>query len=200
VNTAAQTPDRDAEMLAELAEMDLSAAKHVHAQLLAATDAGEVTHLGRAYQGASRALRQTLAQKAKMVRDTAELKARTMRPTNPGWAVDPSLHLRDWQIGERLSELQAAVDRVVHAEHPDNEDEREALSEFLDSTYDDWLRAPDFTTADLDTQVMNACRSVGLSQNLAARWRELPTPPGRIDDDDMDWPAETPEPLTADTS
>ena len=78
-----------------------------------------------------------------MVRDAAELKARTLRPTNPGGAVDPSLHMHDWQIGERLSELQAAVDRVVHAEHPDNEDEREALSEFLDSTYDGWLREPD---------------------------------------------------------
>ena len=47
MNNVAQAPDRDAEMLAELAEMDLSAAKHVHAQLLAATDAGEVAHLGR---------------------------------------------------------------------------------------------------------------------------------------------------------
>eukprot|EP01041_Mallomonas_annulata_P036356 gene36356-59441_t len=126
-----------------------------------------------------------------MVRDAAELKARTLRPTNPGWPVDPGLHLRDWQIGERLSELQAAVDRVVHAEHPDNEDEREALSEFLDSTHDDWLRAPDFTTADLDTQVSNACRGVGLSPHLAARWRELPKPPG-WPDDDADRNAEAP--------
>ena len=78
-------------MLAELAEMDLSAAKHVHAQLMAATGAEEVAHLGRAYQSASRALRQALAQKARMVRDAADLKARTLRPTNPGWAVDPSL-------------------------------------------------------------------------------------------------------------
>ena len=126
-----------------------------------------------------------------MVRDAAELKARTLRPTNSGCAVDPSLHMHDWQIGERLSALQAAVDRVVHAEHPDNEDERDALIEFLDSTYDDWLRASDFTTTDLDTQVLNACRSVGLSQHIAARWRELPEPPGWVDDD-ADWTAEAP--------
>lgn len=169
-------PDRDAEMLAELAEMDLSAARHVHAQLITATVPSEVADLSRAYQGASRSLRQTLAQKAKVARDAADLAARTMRQTSPNWATGQRVLVRDMDIGDRLSEIQSAVDRVVHAEHPDDEEEREALGEFLDMAFDDWMLEPDFTTADLDAQVLRACRDVGLSKDLATRWRDLPEP------------------------
>ncbi len=169
-------PDRDAEMLAELAEMDLSAARHVHAQLIAATVPADVADLSRAYQGASRSLRQTLAQKAKVVRDAADLAARTMRKTSPDWATGRGVLVRDMDVGDRLSEIQSAVDRVVHAEHPDDEEEREALGEFLDIGFDDWMLEPDFTTVDLDAQVLRACRSVGLSKDLATRWRDLPEP------------------------
>ena len=41
--------DRIEAMLARLAEMDLSAAEHVHAELLAATEPAEVASLARAY-------------------------------------------------------------------------------------------------------------------------------------------------------
>ncbi len=170
-------PDRDAEMLAELAEMDLSAARHVHAQLIAAIVPGEMADLSRAYQGASRSLRQTLAQKAKVARDAADLVARTMRPISADGPAGRGVLVRDMDIGDRLSQIQGAVDRVVHAEHPDDEEEREALGEFLDLAFDDWLLEPDFTTADLDAQVLRACRAVGLSRNLATRWRDLPEPP-----------------------
>jgi hypothetical protein len=197
------TPDRDAEMLAELAEMDLSAARHVHAQLIAATVPGEVADLSRAYQGASRSLRQTLAQKVKVTRDAADLTARTMRPISSDGATGRCVLVHDMDIGDRLSEIQGAVDRVVHAEHPDDEEEREALGEFLDLAFDDWMLEPDFTTADLDAQVLRACRAVGLSKDLATRWRNLPEPvPSWAADDDAQPTAAAkaaPAPPAADT-
>jgi hypothetical protein len=47
---AASSPDRTMQMLDLLAEMDLTAAQHAHAQLLAATEPKAVTELARAYQ------------------------------------------------------------------------------------------------------------------------------------------------------
>ena len=56
-------PDDDA-VIAELMAMDLTAVRHVHAQLLAATETDEINSLGRTYQRVARSLRQTLALKA----------------------------------------------------------------------------------------------------------------------------------------
>ena len=83
----ATTPDRDAQMLAELAELDLSAVRHVHAQLMAASEAGEVADLSRSYQRASRCLRQTLALKAKLAQDAVVHRIRTTPSPGTDWAA-----------------------------------------------------------------------------------------------------------------
>ena len=175
------TPDRDAEMLAELAEMDLSAAKHVHTQLIAATVTAEVADLSLAYQRASRTLRQTLALKAKLARDAAYHTV-PARPTSP-WDAQVRT-MQGFSIDDRMLELQNAVDRVLHAEFPDDEPRREALITRLDRELDDWTEKPDFTVAALDSQVLRACRSLGLSEDLAILWRKLPEPPMSDDDED----------------
>jgi hypothetical protein len=182
----ATTPDRGADMLAELAEMDLSAAKHVHAQLLAATEADEVADLSRSYQRASRCLRQTLALKAKLAQDAVVHRLRTTPTSTPDFlAMGRALAQEDAQF-DRLGELQDAVGRLIHAEISDAT-LRADYVERLDVELDDWFVEPDFTTENLDVQVRRACRTLGLSEDLVSRWRDLPeapdNPPDQEDDD-----------------
>lgn len=163
--------DRDAEMLARLAELDLSAAEHVHAQLVAAVDAAEIADLGRSYQRLSRSLRQTLALKAKLVRERsvaaahAALERRVTDPSFEGFRVD-----------DRTLELQDAVARMAHAACPGDEERRERLLDRFDAELDDWACEEDFADADLDAQVRRACRLLDLPEELASRWRSLPPP------------------------
>jgi hypothetical protein len=182
----ATTPDRDAQMLAELAELDLSAVRHVHAQLMAASEAGEVADLSRSYQRASRCLRQTLALKAKLAADATNLRVRTTPRPGIDLAAQKRDLLADDAEGDRIMELQAAVGEVIHA-HAADAATRATLTERLDREIDDWTETDDFTTADLDAQVRRACRTLGLSEDLVSRWRDLPeapdNPPDQEDDD-----------------
>ena len=67
-----EPPNPVDEALAELAGLDLSLARHVHAQALATTDPDQINGLGRTYQRIARSLRQTLALKAKLARDARD--------------------------------------------------------------------------------------------------------------------------------
>jgi hypothetical protein len=179
----ATTPDRNADMLAELAEMDLRAARHIHARLLAATEAAEVADLSRSYQRASRCVRQTLALKAKLAQ--GEVRGAPSAAAEPLFDDAMSRRLHGFAADDRMMELQDAMDRVIHAEHVDDEPRREALMTRFDRELDDWAEAPDFLIRDLDTQVLHAARALDLSEDLARVWRTLPKPP-RIEDD-LDW-------------
>lgn len=156
-------------MLAELAEMDLSAARHVHTRLLAATETDDVVSLGRAYQRAARSLRQTLALKARMARDAAQAeRASSSRPETS--------NRRENQIMDRQCDIQDAVERLILAEVPDDEDFREVLSERFIDELNDWGEEDDFTEVELDAQVLRACRFLNLPDHRVAGWRDLPHP------------------------
>lgn len=175
--------DRDAQMLARLAELDLAAAEHVHGRLLAATEADEVGSLGRTYQRVARSLRQTLALKAKLARERAQAErgraqAEARRPPPPAFDSD------EFRIAERMEDLQDALARVAQAAFGDDEARREALLDRFDVELDDWATEDDFTDADLDDQVRRACRLLDLPENLAATWRTLPRPAFDLDPDD----------------
>src|ERR1044072_9493622 len=72
MSEALSLSDRIAARLERLAEMDLAAAEHVQAQLLASTEAKETAELARAYQRGSRTLRQTLLLQMNHERDQAQ--------------------------------------------------------------------------------------------------------------------------------
>ena len=189
-------------MLAELAEMDLSAAKHIHAQLLAATEASEVADLSRSYQRASRCLRQTLALKAKLTQDAVVHRIRTTPSPGTDWAAMQRELIHCDELGERISVLQDAVGRLLYTEVSDA-GTRLDLTERFDIELDDWIEEPDFTTADVDAQVRRACRSLGLTEDHVAEWRTLPRPPTEADpdleDDDVDAGQPGAAPPAADT-
>ena len=197
----ATAPDRDADMLAELAEMDLSAAKHIHAQLLAATGADEVADLSRSYQRASRCLRQTLALKAKLAQDAVVHRLHTTPTPITDFAAQRQELIREEAQFERLTVLQDAVSRLIYSEVSDAATRADYI-EGLDLELDDWLIEADFTTADLDAQVLRACRALGLSEDLARQWRDLPEAtddPPDAEDDDADEDAPGVRPSAADT-
>ena len=72
----AAATDRDLEMMAWLAERDMEAVAHAHAQFVAATEPDDVASLGRTYQRVSRCLRSTLALKMKAAEAAGNREAR----------------------------------------------------------------------------------------------------------------------------
>ncbi len=174
--------DRDLEMMAWLAERDMEAVAHAHAQFTAATDPDEVASLGRTYQRVSRCLRSTLALKMKAQQGQADEAARaTILGRRDAF-------VREQQIETRTRALQDAVERVAAAAVADPDEREERLTDF-DMALDDWIEQPDFTAANLDEQVRRACRMLDLPENLAGRWRTLPRP---VFEDDQAWAHDAP--------
>ena len=163
-----QPADRTAAMLDRLAEMDLSAAEHVHAQLLATTEPKALAELARA----GRALRQVLMLRMKRERDLAEAELE---------AADERVARTRGRLGERIAELQDAVARVAAEAHPDSPDRQGEALDRLDIELDDWVDVDVFADENLDDQVLEACRRVDLPLDLAAEWRDLPDPPIKYD-------------------
>ena len=165
-------------LLALLAELDLSAAQKAHGKLMAAEDAAEINEASRAYARCARSVRQTLALKAKLTRDHAQLeywlKGREPPPLDPKF--DEELNAVDL----RVAELQDAVGRVAYNAHGDSRQTREALDRF-DRELDDWVEKPDFLDADFDEQVLRAAKLLGLNLDLAKVWQILKRVPNSPD-------------------
>ena len=191
MSEALSLSERIAARLERLAEMDLAAAEHVQAQLLASTEAKETAELSRAYQRASRTLRQTLMLQMKHARDEAEAaRPPAQAPRSP--IVDEATHA--WLIESRIQSLQDAVGRVAAAAHPDHPRlQREALDRLDVEIIDAWMRDEDFVLEYLDDQVVAACEDLGLPVALAQRWKQLPRPAETFD------PAIAPPPPLTDT-
>ena len=161
--------DDDDAALAELVAKALTAVRHVHAQLMAATDTDEINSLGRTYQRVSRSLRQTLALKAKLKRDAAQ-EAATAPATKPADRLD----FTSFSIDVRLETIQDAVSRVIDATTADEPERREQLYERLDREMDDWELDDLWLCEHPNDQVARACEALDLPADLARTWRRLP--------------------------
>ena len=178
---ASQPADRTAAMLDRLAEMDFSAAEHVHAQLLATTEPKALAEMARAYQRCSRAVRQVLMLKMKHEKDRAEAAAQAARAAEPSIFADDA---RDRMAALRTVQLQDAVGRVAAAAWPDKPRlQREALDR-LDVLIDDWLSddgEEKLFLDRLDDLVADACEHLDLPLALARQWEDLPPPKQTFD-------------------
>jgi len=191
MSEALSLSERIAARLERLAEMDLAAAEHVQAQLLASTEAKETADLSRAYQRASRTLRQTLMLQMKHARDEADAAARAERDAEPAPSMGAVAY--DRLVNARIAEVQGAVARVAAFTHPDTPRlQREALDR-LDVELDEWADEEDFIDGGLDEMVVAACEAIGLPTALAHQWKHLPDPPATFD------PASAPPPPLTDT-
>jgi hypothetical protein len=153
-------------MLAELAGLDLTLARHVHACAVATEDPSEVADLARAYQRIARSLRQSLALHARLKRDRERTERENPPPSKP--TRDPACP------AERKAALRTAVRRLAWAEY--EHEPQEALDAFDRIEQRLELLAHDETwdTPSLDDHVIKLCRDLRLPH---AAWRDLPDPP-----------------------
>jgi len=191
MSEAPSPADRTAALLDRLIDLDMAAAEHVHAQLLAATEPAEVASLSRAYNRCSRGARQSVMLRMRWEKARAEAEARAARPAPKKYQPSPYDRMADI----RIADLQDAVGRVAAAAHPDNpRRQREALDR-LDYEIDIWNDDEDdaLIVERLDDLVLQACERAGLPLDLARRWEDLPPAPQTFD------PAENPPVPKADT-
>jgi hypothetical protein len=153
-------------MLAEAAKLDLVGMRHVHELLLASDEAKAVGVIVHAYSRISRCMRQNLAMLARQKADRAKAEREAAR-TAPS---EREL------VDRRSDDLQGAVDRVISAAADGDHKLHTDWAHRFDRELDDWTEAPDWLDDPLDAQVLRAARTLGLPEDLAARWRDLPEP------------------------
>lgn len=132
MSTRATIDDRAGAVLAELAEMDLAAARKAHGALMAAEGAEEIDRLGRAYQRLARSTRQSLALAQRFAREdrlearqAAREAAQAERDdARAGGRLNPS---RDPAVAARKAEVREVVTRLVW-----DEAERSEVAGLLD--------------------------------------------------------------------
>lgn len=167
--------DRTAAALARLAELDLAAVEHVHARLLAATEAAEVAELGRTYQRVARSLRQTLAFGERHARERAAAaetaaKAALARREARRDALPEDL------VNARFEIVGDAMNRVIYTVCAERPDWIEDLEVRLDRELTQLFNDDRILDDDIDAQVRAISLALGLPPELAARWRSLPDP------------------------
>ena len=144
--------DRDEQMLARIAELDLSAAERVHAKLMAAEDAAEVAELGRTYQRLARSLRQTHFLKARLKRERAQ-QARE--------AEEAAELARERRITAHRARISRTVERFIETEAEG--EEIDDLNADLEAWLDEAVLADRFLEETAETHITRACESLGLS-------------------------------------
>lgn len=200
-------------LLAELAGLDMSLARHVHACAISTEDPDEVANLSRAYQRISRSLRQSLALHARLKADR-ERREREVPPPPPR-PLPPTPPRESARIAERRDAVRTAAQRVIWSEyeHEETEDEEhddvgylfDLLEERLrtqvrDNTFGLRAEADAWVVEPLDEHVVRLCTSLGLPELAARRWRELPDVRWQSDDDAGGTDAAAANPSGADSS
>ena len=166
----AETPDRDEQMLARLAELDLSAAERAHERYMAAGDGPQASEAGRTYQRMARSLRQTLAIKAKLKRD------REQAAKDAGQA--PPAQVGGQAVARRIQDLRTAAHRLVW-----NEAEREGeelydwRAEDIETIITQEMLKDGFAAEPLEDHVARVALALGVDPAAIARWADLPDPP-----------------------
>jgi hypothetical protein len=160
------TPDmaeKHARILGELAEFGLDFARKLHGQGMAAETPEETASLARAFHSVSRSVRQTLALEARLARD-AQRQDRDDRAEAQRAAQHAEFlanHEARAPIEARRSRISSALERIIDAEHED-EDEAERLFSEVFERLGDEADAPDFLEHALDDQIARLCRDFGL--------------------------------------
>jgi hypothetical protein len=173
--------EEEAAGLAELAALDLAMAKDFAARAHAAEDPAVANDLAKSYQRVARSYRQSLALKMRLAREmlshARELPSGAGQTRQPSPSAPPS---GPGPLARRRAEaVHAAVVRVAWNEYEKPEDEaaRDFIVGLLDDALIDLAPVPGFAQRPLDELVAEVCDLVGLSPDLAARWRDLPDPP-----------------------
>ena len=181
--------EAEQQALGQLGQMDLSLAKHLHGLALSTEDTKEIIDFARAYQRASRCVRQTIMLRARLRHDrercVAGLQGRA--PFAPLFKDDDAPDPVEARVDARILDLQEAASRIVAQAAPPGTPRAERL-DGLDRI-DAWIdreveERPDFGLEPLDDHVLALCRAFKLPEDLGRRHRDLPRAPREDDDTD----------------
>lgn len=171
--------DDEEAMLAALATLDLSMARHAHDVALEHRDPAKLAEVGRTYHRFARSLRQTLALKHQIRNDDLP----DLKPLEP---LEPPVPRDEPRIQRRKSELREAMRRIVWSENegPEKSDhELEDESDIqvgaleIENVLEDWTADNAFGLLPLDDHVRKAAAEMSYDPWVTRAWRLLPWAP-----------------------
>jgi hypothetical protein len=115
--TQVSTLSRDEQMLAEIAERDFALACRIHDEVMVAERA-EVPEMARAYQRATRSLRQTLALKARLPMDQDDRRHKAEARAESEKAA---------RIHKKKAQVSTPLERAIWDEHEDDDSTEQAI-------------------------------------------------------------------------
>jgi hypothetical protein len=156
--SGAEMEERHSRILAELSELCLSAARHLHTDLLAAKDADIAGRLGVAFHGVARSVRQTLALEARLERDCRRQDREDRERAHQEEEV---------RVATRKAHVRRVVRRVIWDEAEDDEVQR--LVADLEDRLDEEALSDSFTDEAVEAHVARVRKALGLSQPAPPR-------------------------------
>ncbi|MBU1375221.1 MAG: hypothetical protein KKE02_11090 [Alphaproteobacteria bacterium] len=178
MSTPPDIAERHARVLARLTELGLALAEQTFTDAQAAETPAERVEAVKAFHTISRSVRQSVALEAKLVRQQAqdlrdaERAALTGPPRKPGGV----------ELSKRIGAVRDAVTRVIWHEAED-EDYAEWLEEQLRDELTSACQRDNFCAEPLDDHIARLCLEMGLPEDAAHNWRDLPAPPDPDDDE-----------------
>lgn len=183
--------EAEQEALGQLAQMDLALAARLHQLALNSDEPKEIIELTRAYQRASRCVRQTIMLRAKLRHDR-ERHLAAMKPAGRTTEVAPPFDDDDGpdpdelRVDGRIMDLQEAASRIVAEATPDmpRRERLDALDR-IDAWIDREVEEHEgFGEQPLDDHVLELCRALDLPEAIGRRFRWLPRAPWEAENGD----------------
>jgi hypothetical protein len=160
--------DRHARVLARLTELGLAQAERTFEDAQAAETPAERIESVKAFHTVSRSVRQCVALEARLARQQA-LDAREAERAPPRKPSGVERH-------RRIRTVRDAVTRVIWHEAEDD-DTACWLEEILEDGLSKAFTGDDFCAEPLDDHIARLCLQMGLPEEAALGWRDLPEPP-----------------------
>lgn len=172
-NTPVDRQARRAQMLAELAELTFSAARHAHDKLLAAETSAEVAETSLAFHRVARALRQTLLLETKFEADVA---AKARDAARDSETLAEAAQARAAADAERLREARTAKvnHEMVRAvmEHAESAEQGETLLTEMRFCLNAYVHGHDWDRRSLEDLIADFCQDLGIAPSWEAAVRE----------------------------
>jgi len=187
MSTLPDMAERHARVLARLTEMGLALAERTFEDAQAAETPAERIEAVKAFHTVSRSVRQCVALEARLARQQAQdlAEAAAAPPRKPSGV----------ERHRRINTVRDAVTRVIWHE-AETDDTAAWLEEAFEEGLSKAFTRDDFCAEPLDDHIARLCLQMGLPEEAALNWRDLPDPPepDPIPDDDDPPGDEAPSP------
>jgi hypothetical protein len=170
--------ERHARVLARLTELGLALAERTFEEAETAETPAERIEAVKAFHTISRSVRQSVALEARLARQQV-LDAREAERVA---AAAPPCKPSGVELSRRINSVRDALTRIIWHEAEDD-DTAVWLEEMLADGLSEAFSRDDFCAEPLDDHIARLCIEMGLPEELAQNWRDLPDPPEPPDPD-----------------